>query len=183
MLAKPESSGKSTQARSKKKPSRTADRRPTPTAPVAAIGAAEILDTEQTGLHGHASFYGHGFQGRKTATGERFDVKGFTGASNRFPLGTMVAVRRLDNDRCAIVKINDRMHAKHQRRVIDVSRGVAEYLGMVSAGVVLVRVAALKAGWQGMGEGACLAAFEAQPAVPDATATPRLPGFGEIFAD
>jgi len=183
VLAKPESSGKSTQARSKKKPSRTAERRPTSTATVAAIGAAEILDTEQTGLHGHASFYGHGFQGRRTATGERFDVRAFTGASNRFPLGTMVAVRRLDNDRCAIVKINDRMHAKHQRRVIDVSRGVADYLGMVSAGVILVRVAPLKAGWQGMGEGACLAAFEAPPVTPDAATRPRLPGFGDDFPD
>jgi len=150
---------------------------------VPAIGAAEILDTESTGLHGHASFYGHGFQGRKTATGERFDVKGFTGASNRFPLGTMVAVRRLDNDRCAIVKINDRMHAKHKRRIIDVSRGVAEYLGMISAGVVLVRVAELKNGWQGLGEGACLAAFEAQVDSAERGAAPRLPEFGEVFAD
>lgn len=150
---------------------------------MAAIGPAEILDTEQTGLHGHASFYGHGFQGRRTATGERFDVRAFTGASNRFPLGTMVAVRRLDNDRCAIVKINDRMHAKHQRRVIDVSRGVADYLGMVSAGVVLVRVAELRAGWRDQGEGACLAAFEVAPDCPECVATPRLPGFDAVFSD
>jgi rare lipoprotein A len=54
----------------------------------------------------------------------------FTAASNHFPLGTQGRRRRLDNDRCAIVKVNDRMHAKHRRRVIDVSRGVAEYLGM-----------------------------------------------------
>jgi hypothetical protein len=47
---------------------------------------------------------------------------------------------RLDNERCAIVKVNDRMHARHRRRVIDVSLGVAEYLDMVRAGVVLVRV-------------------------------------------
>lgn len=167
----------------KKKPAPPAERRQSAAPSEPAIGTAEILDTEIIGLHGQASFYGHGFQGRKTATGERFDVKGFTGASNRFPLGTMVAVRRLDNDRCAIVKINDRMHAKHKRRIIDVSRGVAEYLGMIRAGVVLVRVVALKAGWQGLGDEACLSAFEVQPVSPDQGTTPRLPEFGDVFTD
>ena len=57
-------------------------------------------------------------------------------------------MRRLDNDRCAIVKVNDRMHAKHRKRIIDVSRGVAEYLDMIRAGVVLVRVAPLKGNWR-----------------------------------
>ncbi|HLO64304.1 MAG TPA: septal ring lytic transglycosylase RlpA family protein, partial [Azonexus sp.] len=113
-------------------------------APASEFGPADILDDDGQGLHGQASFYGHGFQGRKTSTGERYDVKQFSAASNRFPLGSLVAVRRLDNDRCAIVKINDRMHTAHRKRVIDVSHAVAEYLGMLRAGVVLVRVAPLK---------------------------------------
>lgn len=141
------------------------------------IVQAEIMDDAVTGLHGHASFYGMGFQGRKTATGERFDVQQFTAASNRFPLGTMVAVRRLDNDRCAIVKVNDRMHAKHRRRVIDVSRGVAEYLDMIRAGVVLVRVAVLKADWRERGAAACQAAFEVESTCPNCSSEPRLPDF------
>lgn len=124
------------------------------------IGPADILDSDIVGLNGSASFYGRGFQGRKTSTGERFDIKKFTAASNHFPLGTMVAVRRLDNDLCAIVKVNDRMHSKHRQRIIDVSRGVAEYLEMVRSGVVLVRVAALKNGWQEQGMTACHAAFD-----------------------
>lgn len=133
---------------------------------------AEIKDDETTGLHGAASFYAYGFHGRRTATGETFKVKDFTAASNHFPLGTMVAVRRLDNNLCAIVKVNDRMHAKHRKRIIDVSRGVAEYLDMIRAGVVLVRVAKLHAGWQEQGLAACHAAFEAEtPAQPL-----RLPG-------
>lgn len=120
---------------------------------------AEVDDDEDFGLRGQASFYGHGFQGRRTSTGERFDVRQFSAASNRFALGTMVAVQRLDDERCAIVKINDRMHTKHRKRVIDVSRSVAEYLGMIRAGVVLVRVAAIKPGQSG--DQACKAAFEA----------------------
>jgi rare lipoprotein A len=127
-----------------------------------------------------------GFQGRKTSTGERFDVKQFTAASNRFALGSIVAVRRLDNDRCAIVKVNDRMHAKHRRRVIDVSRGVAEYLGMIQAGVVLVRVAPLKMDAATQGASACHAAFDPEPE-PDSEPPcigcgqqPKLPDFFEF---
>lgn len=137
---------------------------------------AELRDDEETGLRGSASFYAYGFQGRRTATGELFRVKEFTAASNRFPLGTMVAVRRLDNNLCAIVKVNDRMHAKHRKRIIDVSRGVAEYLDMIRAGVVLVRVAPLKAGWREHGPSACHAAFDPETTCPDcAPAAPQLP--------
>jgi len=140
---------------------------------------AELKDDEATGLRGAASFYAYGFQGRRTATGELFKPKEFTAASNHFPLGTMVAVRRLDNSLCAIVKVNDRMHAKHRRRIIDVSRGVAEYLEMIRAGVVLVSVAPLRKGWKEQGMGACHSAFEAEPPCPDcAQPPPKFPEFG-----
>jgi rare lipoprotein A len=109
----------------------------------AAKPAAEVLDAGATGLHGMASFYGPGFHGRRTATGEVFDQRGYTAASNRFPLNTWIAVRRMDDERCVVVKINDRMHASHRRRVVDLSRAAAEALGMIRAGVVLVRVAGL----------------------------------------
>lgn len=145
--------------------------------PVEEFGPADILDGDGRGLHGQASFYGKGFHGRRTSTGERFDFKQFTAASNRFPLGSLVAVRRVDNDRCAIVKINDRMHARHHKRVIDVSHGVAEYLGMLRAGVVFVRVAPVRRHALPAGE-SCLSAFE--PDVPCAGCgepPPRLPDF------
>ena len=123
----------------------------------AAFGFAEVIDPPVGGLHGSASFYGPGFHGRRTASGDVFDQQTFSGASNRFPLGSWVAVRRLDTNRCAIVKINDRMHARHVRRIIDVSRAVADYLDMVRAGVILVRVAPLKSGERH--DRACLASF------------------------
>lgn len=145
-------------------------------APAGEVVTAELEDDEAFGLRGHASFYGHGFQGRKTSTGERFDVRQFTAASNRFPLGTRVAVRRLDDGRCAIVKINDRMQV-HRKRVIDVSRSVADYLGMIRAGVVLVRVAPLKAGAAEQGEAACQGAFEVDDPCPACGRTPSLPAY------
>jgi len=151
-------SHKVTASRHAKKVARPASR-PVPMAPE--FGPADLIEDGIPGLRGHASFYGKGFQGRKTATGERFDVQQFTAASNRFPLGTMLAVRRVDNDRCAIVKVNDRMHAKHRKRIIDVSRSVAEYLDMIRAGVVFVSVAPLKKDGQERNDSACRAAFEA----------------------
>ena len=128
---------------------------------------AELTATVASGINGRASFYGKEFAGRRTSTGELFDSRLFTAASNHFALGTMVSVQRLDSTRCAIVKINDRMGGGHQRRIIDVSRGVAEYLGMVREGVVLVRVAPLKA--SSRTQAACQAAFEPEEDCPDCT--------------
>lgn len=100
------------------------------------VGYAEVIDGQ---LHGAASFYGHGFLNRRTASGERFTVHGYTAASNRFPLGSKVEVWRTDGSRCALVQVNDRM-GRHRSRVIDVSRGAAEHLQMIGPGVVRVRV-------------------------------------------
>ena len=134
------------------------------------IGMAEMRPEEDIGLRGAASFYGQGFQGRRSATGERFDARAFTAASNHFPLGSWVAVQRLDNERCAIVRVNDRMNARHTRRVIDVSRSVASYLDMIRSGVVLVRVNALKSADRAAGH--CRAAFESADACPDCPVPP-----------
>lgn len=133
------------------------------------IGTAEIVESQLTGLHGSASYYSQDFHGRRTATGEIFDSRGFTAASNGFPLGSWVAVRRLDNNRCVLVKINDRMHARNRKRILDVSRAVAEYLDMIRAGVVLVRAAPLKGGERN--DRSCHGAFE--PDEPEPGPAPR----------
>lgn len=100
---------------------------------------------ESKGLRGKASFYGAKFQGRKTATGEIFNNKLFTAASNLLPLGSLVVVKRPDINLCVVVKVNDRMHPKHQSRVIDLSHSAAKYLDMVREGVVKVQVMPLPA--------------------------------------
>lgn len=96
------------------------------------------MDRGQPGLHGSASFYGLGFQGRPTASGERFDAHGYTAASNRFPLGTLVRVQRLSSTMCVVVKVNDRMG--HRGRLIDLSRAAGERIGILRTGVSMVRV-------------------------------------------
>lgn len=128
-----------------------------------------FLSMESSGLSGSASFYGHGFTGRKVASGERFDVRDFTAASNVFPLGSWVVVHRLDNDRCAVVKINDRM-GTHRSRIIDLSRAAAEHLRMISAGVVMVRVTPLRSRHEkggGATDRACSRALEAAEVLPE----------------
>lgn len=103
------------------------------------------LTIESKGLRGQASFYGAKFQGRRTATGEIFNNKLFTAASNLLPLGSLVIVKRPDTNLCVVVKVNDRMHPKHRARVIDVSHSAAKYLDMVRDGVVKVQIVPISA--------------------------------------
>lgn len=110
-------------------------------------------------VEGLASFYASKFHGRKTASGEIFDKTEFTAASNRFPLGSRVAVLRPANGLCVVVRINDRMHRRHRARIIDLSKAAADYLEMLQAGVVKVRVALLDESLQARGHLACADVF------------------------
>jgi rare lipoprotein A len=90
---------------------------------------------------GLASYYDKEFQGRKTASGERFSPKGMTAAHRKLPLGTKVMVENLDTGETAEVKITDRgPHADVKRRIIDLSKAAAESIGIVEEGVARVRV-------------------------------------------
>jgi len=91
---------------------------------------------DQTGL---ASWYGDQFHGRPTATGERFDMHGLTAAHKTLPLPGLVEVTNLGNGRRIVVRVNDRGPFVDSR-IIDLSRGAAEALGLLSAGVGEVRV-------------------------------------------
>jgi rare lipoprotein A len=90
---------------------------------------------------GEASFYGDGFQGKKTASGERFDQNDLTAAHPTLPLGTNATVTNLEAGNSVDVKINDRgPHAKG--RDIDLSKGAAKELGMTKDGVAPVKIEA-----------------------------------------
>ena len=82
---------------------------------------------------GGASWYGPGFQGRRTASGERYDMNAMTAAHRTLPFGTMVRVHSLVNGRDVDVRITDR-GPYGGNRVIDVSRAAAEQLGMLGQG-------------------------------------------------
>lgn len=121
------------------------------------LGPPQRLPERPQIVSGRASFYGHGFTGRMTASGERFHHATISAASNRFPLGTLVAVRRVLSARCVVVRINDRMG--HRTRVIDLSREAAVRLGMIEAGVTDVEVVPLPKYLVGH-EHACALAFQ-----------------------
>jgi rare lipoprotein A (peptidoglycan hydrolase) len=87
-----------------------------------------------------ASWYGPGFQGHPTSTGERYNQYGLTAASTTLPLGTHVRVTNPENGRSVEVRINDRGPYVHGR-TIDLSRGAAERIGITGAGVAPVQVA------------------------------------------
>ncbi len=88
---------------------------------------------------GVASWYGQGYHGRRTASGETFDMNALTAAHPSLPFGTRVRVTNLDNGRSVILRINDRGPFV-KRRIIDVSRRAAEELGFVREGTTQVRV-------------------------------------------
>lgn len=84
---------------------------------------------------GVASWYGPGFHGRRTASGERFNQYGMTAAHRSLPFGTRVRVTNVRNGRSVIVRINDR--GPHVRgRVIDLSKGAARAIGIGGTGQV-----------------------------------------------
>lgn len=88
---------------------------------------------------GLASWYGPGFHGRKTASGERFNSKDLTCAHRTLPFGSKLKVTNLGNGHEVIVKVNDR-GPFIRPRIIDLSFGAAKLLEFVHEGTALVRI-------------------------------------------
>lgn len=93
---------------------------------------------------GIASWYGNPFHGRRTSSGEVYDMYRMTAAHKQLPLPTYVEVRNLDNGRTTTVKVNDRGPFK-DNRVIDLSYAAALKLGVVVKGTAFVEIRALDA--------------------------------------
>jgi rare lipoprotein A len=87
---------------------------------------------------GKAAYYGEKFQGRKTASGEPFDMNKLTAASNDHPFGTMLKVTNVANGKAVEVRVNDRLSGGD--RIIDLSYAAAQQIGMVKAGLAEVKV-------------------------------------------
>lgn len=91
---------------------------------------------------GTASWYGRQFQGKRTASGEIFNMYAATAAHKTLPMNTILLVRNLENGRETTVRVNDRgPFAK--RRIIDLSYAAARKLGMLGKGTARVRIIAL----------------------------------------
>lgn len=107
--------------------------------------AIKVADT-RTGL---ASYYARSFDGRTTASGEKFDNDEMVAAHPFYPFDTRVKVTNLDNGRKVTVRITDRGPYGGNRRdgaIIDLSRAAARRLGMLDDGVTRVRVDVLQWG-------------------------------------
>lgn len=87
---------------------------------------------------GVASWYGPGYHGKPTSSGERYDQDGLTAAHYNWAFGTRVRVTLLSTGRSVVVRINDRFPRRD--RVIDVSRGAAREIGLIGPGTSRVRL-------------------------------------------
>jgi rare lipoprotein A len=105
---------------------------------------ADVPSGYPIGYHeeGVASWYGPGFDGHRTASGERFDMRQLTAAHRTLPFGSMVQVRSLVNDRRVTVRINDRGPFS-RGRMLDLSRAAALQLGMIGQGTHWVELRVL----------------------------------------
>jgi len=92
--------------------------------------------------YGIASWYGPGFHGKQTASGEIYNMYKLTAAHKTLPLGTYVKVINLENGKSVIVKVNDRGPFV-EGRIIDLSYAAARKIGMLKKGTAKVKLIAL----------------------------------------
>ena len=88
---------------------------------------------------GTASYYAEAFHGKKTSSGEPFNMNGLTCAHRWLPYNTKLRVTNLANGKSVIVRVNDRGPFKHTR-LIDLSKGAAKELDMIRAGTCRVAI-------------------------------------------
>lgn len=105
--------------------------------------AEKHKDTPRTHYQsGIASYYADEFNGRRTASGERFNNAAMTAAHPSLPFGTLLEVTNMRNGKKVVVRVNDRGPYAHAR-VLDVSKSAARQLGMHGTGKDKVKVAVL----------------------------------------
>jgi len=111
------------------------------TQPTGSGAGGDVLYVEE----GIASYYAHDFHGKPTASGEIFDMNKISAAHKELPLGTIVRVTNLSNNRSIVLKVNDRGPFV-KGRILDCSLKAAEELDFIREGTVRVRIEVLKWG-------------------------------------
>lgn len=96
-----------------------------------AVASNTVSRFKQAGL---ASWYGRKFHGKKTASGERFDMNALTAAHRSLPMNCYIKVTNKDNGKSVVVRVNDR-GPFHGNRVLDLSYGAAKAIGITKKGV------------------------------------------------
>jgi rare lipoprotein A len=107
--------------------------------PPAPLAQGQLLASARNVQVGQASWYGPGFFGNRTASGEVFRPGTLTAAHRHLPFGTLVRVTNLYNGRSAVVRINDRGPFSGGR-IIDLAHGAAQVLGVTASGVADVKL-------------------------------------------
>jgi peptidoglycan lytic transglycosylase len=121
---------------------------PTSYKPGREIASQEIKTHKETKpapyyQRGLASYYGKGFQNKKTASGERFNLHSMTAAHKSLPFGTNVVVKNVRNGKTIKVRINDRGPFV-KGRIIDLSRAAFSQIASLDEGVARVEISVLK---------------------------------------
>lgn len=127
---------------------------------------------------GVASWYGPGFDGRMTASGERYDMHAMTAAHRTLPFGTLLEVRNLDNGLTTQVRINDRGPFKKDR-IIDLSLTAARAIGMVGPGTARVELRTIALGGGDRSYVVQIAAFQ-ERALADALIARLRPAYPQV---
>lgn len=112
---------------------------PAPTRPPQQVSLVTVLSS----FRGWASWYGPGFHGNRSASGERYNQNALTAAHRSLPFGTQVRVTNLNNGISVIVRINDR-GPFIRGRIIDLSAAAARTLGMMGSGVAPVTIEVIR---------------------------------------
>ena len=129
--------------------------RPTATPPAVVANATPVMSaasqpapkTHGKIFRGIASWYGSVFNGRKTASGETFDMNAMTACHPTLPFGSLVKVINLRNRKSVVVRITDRGDlGSNNWRIIDLSYAAAEKLQMTEAGLARVSLEVISLG-------------------------------------
>ena len=108
---------------------------------LSAVASEAVRKFTQTGM---ASWYGRQFHGRKTASGDTFDMYAMTAAHRSLPLNCYIRVTNKDNGKRVVVKVNDR-GPFHGNRVLDLSYAAANKLGIAGSGTGNVTIERIEA--------------------------------------
>ena len=107
-------------------------------APAPAVTPAPAKASGEHQMEGVAAYYSNRFNGRKTASGQRFNNGAMTAAHNTLPFGTRVKITNVKNNRSVVVRITDRGPTTPGRS-FDLTRAAASKLGYVRAGLTDVK--------------------------------------------
>lgn len=105
---------------------------------IALLGIFNFAFAASKTFYGKASWYGGKFHGRKTASGEAYDMNKLTCAHKTLPFGTILKVTNTDNGKSVQVKVTDRGPFV-KGRVLDLSKKAAEDLGFIKTGVANIK--------------------------------------------